>query len=454
MGKTIFRMLNGRVVPMVVDEEVVGEGSSFVYIQTPKHIATERKLTNKSAFTIPNAICQKCGKDVFYYENSSGSKVLFDSLGPPWPIHPCYSAFIEKKKNILSAKELGWEPVIIKKAVITSSGALKMQGTLNGEEVRFSFDEKTFSRMRISIKDAENLIIFGSVDKGKVQTHNGKKSFSTRFNEVKNSRQVENKIIIDDPVNIFGIKNTIDNNYYLIDVIEKGELTAQILINKNKYDKYFVSNTSLIIKKTSENIPFAFKCKSESHGMYLNLNVLSDGITYVSSYYRKISRDNNSPDKMHFVGFLNIDKMQLFSGGDDQAKNLLISGFLNKSFHTNYSITNSSLSLSIYESYKKNRPHNMSAMVFENQNTIEMKINCADIITISTKAIAVGDSYASKLTRMKAEAAKAILKKKTKQENKKQHHELTVDIEDQITNLSSRLSTAMADAFASAKKRK
>jgi hypothetical protein len=43
-----------------------------------------------SNFTIPNASCPLCGDSVFYYENSSGSKVWFDELGPPWLIHDCF----------------------------------------------------------------------------------------------------------------------------------------------------------------------------------------------------------------------------------------------------------------------------------------------------------------------------------------------------------------------------
>jgi ribosomal protein S27AE len=43
-----------------------------------------------SSFTIPNATCPMCGSSVFYYENRYGSKVWFDDLGPPWPIHGCF----------------------------------------------------------------------------------------------------------------------------------------------------------------------------------------------------------------------------------------------------------------------------------------------------------------------------------------------------------------------------
>ena len=38
---------------------------------------------------MPNARCPECGALVFFYQNSAGSRVFFDDLGPPWPKHPC-----------------------------------------------------------------------------------------------------------------------------------------------------------------------------------------------------------------------------------------------------------------------------------------------------------------------------------------------------------------------------
>lgn len=37
----------------------------------------------------PNATCPICGARVYFWKNQSGSKVWFDSLGHPWPRHPC-----------------------------------------------------------------------------------------------------------------------------------------------------------------------------------------------------------------------------------------------------------------------------------------------------------------------------------------------------------------------------
>lgn len=41
------------------------------------------------SLTIPNAKCPVCGEKVFFYQNIYGSRVFFDSLGIPWPKHPC-----------------------------------------------------------------------------------------------------------------------------------------------------------------------------------------------------------------------------------------------------------------------------------------------------------------------------------------------------------------------------
>lgn len=37
----------------------------------------------------PNAVCPVCGAPVFFWKNERGSKVWFDSIGFPWPKHPC-----------------------------------------------------------------------------------------------------------------------------------------------------------------------------------------------------------------------------------------------------------------------------------------------------------------------------------------------------------------------------
>lgn len=42
-----------------------------------------------TCFVVPNATCPVCKASVYFYSNANGSRVFFDSLGPPWPKHPC-----------------------------------------------------------------------------------------------------------------------------------------------------------------------------------------------------------------------------------------------------------------------------------------------------------------------------------------------------------------------------
>lgn len=42
----------------------------------------------RTSCTIPTR-CRYCGAKVYFYTDEFGSKVFFDELGPPWPIHSC-----------------------------------------------------------------------------------------------------------------------------------------------------------------------------------------------------------------------------------------------------------------------------------------------------------------------------------------------------------------------------
>lgn len=81
-NKEHHRKMRGRIVPLTVDKEHDSEYESHDYKKTPKHKVTTNKFDSFTSFTVPNATCNKCGKDVFYYENSYGSRVLFDALAP------------------------------------------------------------------------------------------------------------------------------------------------------------------------------------------------------------------------------------------------------------------------------------------------------------------------------------------------------------------------------------
>ncbi|MBW5406190.1 hypothetical protein ACISK3_09200 [Morganella morganii] len=451
MSKTIFRMINGRVVPMVVDEETISNGQAPFYVSTPKHTTKERKLSDQASFTIPNATCQKCGKDVFYYENSFGSRVLFDSLGPPWPVHPCFASYIEKKKEILSAKELGWEPVVIKKTVITSSGSLKVQGVFKSRNIVFTFDEKILVKMRVNAGDAENLIIFGSVEKGKVQTHNGKKTFSTRFEDLKKPSSRINDLPSMEVDNIFGIKNIINDKYTLIDILDDSLLIARAIIQNQKYDKYFSKNNTLPIRKTSEDRPMALKCKSLSHGMYVSLNVLSDKVIFLNHEDSDIQATPDHQEIMRFVGVMRVDKIVPIQIENVNGISIIIRGSLNGSFNVNYLIENPLAASSIYDLDKTSSDDTPLVTLYENNERVEIRIKYSETMVINSDVIVLNNSNAERLIR---ESSPEIKKPTKKQLHIKKRFKKKENLEDQILKLSEVIPTHMAELFSVAKRRK
>ena len=56
------------------------------------------RLENKS-FTTPNANCPICGARVFFHQAINGGRVYFDSLGPPWPKHPCMDRSLANRND-------------------------------------------------------------------------------------------------------------------------------------------------------------------------------------------------------------------------------------------------------------------------------------------------------------------------------------------------------------------
>lgn len=66
-----------------------------------------------SSFSITksNYKCKWCRAKVFFFKSSNGGKVLFDSLGKPWPIHNCLGIRYERKKSDLKISLSEWIPL-------------------------------------------------------------------------------------------------------------------------------------------------------------------------------------------------------------------------------------------------------------------------------------------------------------------------------------------------------
>jgi hypothetical protein len=83
---------------------------------TPKTATFRAAAPAVEAITIPNASCPLCGASVFFYSNEYGSRVFFDSVGPPWPKHPCTDPYASGQpatfalRELASSLEPSWRP--------------------------------------------------------------------------------------------------------------------------------------------------------------------------------------------------------------------------------------------------------------------------------------------------------------------------------------------------------
>lgn len=105
------------------------------------------------SFTIPNASCPVCGGSVFFYQNSFGSRVFFDELGPPWPKHPCtdngnwnrpsqqqiFEPQVAKPRHRADWRENGWSPFII---LAVEGNELLLQSIRDCSETWIRLDRK------------------------------------------------------------------------------------------------------------------------------------------------------------------------------------------------------------------------------------------------------------------------------------------------------------------------
>lgn len=86
-NKIEFRKINGKIIPL--------------HTGCTKDIA--KHLLKKSDFTHATK-CSYCASAIFYVRHNGGS-AFFESLGHPWPKHPCYDKDIQLPKVLTLNKK-------------------------------------------------------------------------------------------------------------------------------------------------------------------------------------------------------------------------------------------------------------------------------------------------------------------------------------------------------------
>jgi hypothetical protein len=74
--------------------------------------------------------CFWCNDDVFFHRNKEGGCVLFDKLGPPWPIHPCWEEHQEQRARAID-KALADHATYLKTLKTMDEGVI-LKETLRG----------------------------------------------------------------------------------------------------------------------------------------------------------------------------------------------------------------------------------------------------------------------------------------------------------------------------------
>lgn len=146
-GQIIFRYIDGSPVPIHTN----GECSSSRTHKSNNRGKLYSGLSYES-YVNPHAICPVCGEEIFFYQSPSGGRVFFDSLGPPWPKHPC-TTNIEIARRVIITKPTT-------KGKKTKSEPWKKEGWAPLSTARFeSIHNGTYVRLKLEYK-GENIALF------------------------------------------------------------------------------------------------------------------------------------------------------------------------------------------------------------------------------------------------------------------------------------------------------
>ena len=124
---------------------------------SPEVKSLAENFFNNSAgrLTVPNFLC-KCGKRVFFFQDSNGGKVLFESLGAPWEKHFCLGWQYQKRTQDLQIDPVKWTQIGHFMVTPSVSGDVStIQGIIKEFLVTVKFDVVDLLIIRDIYMDAE-----------------------------------------------------------------------------------------------------------------------------------------------------------------------------------------------------------------------------------------------------------------------------------------------------------
>lgn len=90
-----------------------GWGGTY-YASSCNYFYASGYWSREASHTNPNARCPVCSASVFFYRSPHDGRVFFDSLGPPWPKHPCTTSEDAQgnTRGASGARRGGWIPFL------------------------------------------------------------------------------------------------------------------------------------------------------------------------------------------------------------------------------------------------------------------------------------------------------------------------------------------------------
>lgn len=150
--------------------------------------------SREGSHTIPNARCPVCRASVFFYRSPDNGRVYFDSLGPPWPKHPCTDGGSRSTRSAASQarahkKREGWWPFFCDSIVPLPDSMGSMLLDVD--------DRHLFTKQAPNLLSAETPIWIRPLDREKgayeastLRTKKGK-TLEIRFNVFKDIAQLD-----------------------------------------------------------------------------------------------------------------------------------------------------------------------------------------------------------------------------------------------------------------------
>ncbi|MBC8652930.1 hypothetical protein GQR86_05995 [Providencia vermicola] len=144
----------------------------------------------------------------------------------------------------------------------------------------------------MSIDDAQNIIAYGSLEKGLVETHNGKKVFSSKYQQIANGENKSENIIKANDENIqksleyTAQKRVLNDEFVMLEIYFCGDIKSQMIFKVDDFNKYFKGMHVFKLKRTKQHNEIMFSCKSTSQGISIMLNVLAIGVNHLDDSLR------------------------------------------------------------------------------------------------------------------------------------------------------------------------